>query len=397
MKQIITLLGLAVLLFSCANEADPAAEKSEFVRIYDNTRFNASYYPIDVTQTSDGGYLILGGRTLKANEFTSDFPGVYLMKVDEFGNFVSDIELDQELVSPIGPILEVNGKYFFFCMKELTAQLIEIDLSLAIKNTMAVGGPYPLAAGVDNGNFLLLNYDFVNKQSVISIIGSNGNTQKSKGFTIGPNNDVNEAINDHLLRTGKQIPFQVGRSGNGQYYFNGFYNYTLSMVFTDLNETAPSGVANGQQEKGGFSRLLSLEGNSYAAARFNFGDNYFLPLVTINPSAVSSVDMLGGNNFPELIDDAPVKIIKTIVSGKEVLIYASDTRSQQIALFFYSKTTGEFIGSHYLGFSNPFEVTNLVSTTDNGLMVCATTYVAGRFPRICLFKLSMKTLNESLN
>jgi len=97
------------------------------------------------------------------------------------------------------------------------------------------------------------------------------------------------------------------------------------------------------------------------------------------------------------VDDAPVRIIKTTISGKEVLIYASNTRSRQISLFFYNKTTGVFIGSHYLGFSNPFEVANLVSTTDGGLIVCGTTYVAGRFPRICLFKLSSETLSESLH
>ena len=384
-------------MFGCANDPDPVAEKSQFVRIYDNTRFNASYYPIDVHQTSDGGFLVLGVRKLRTEELSSDFPGVYIMKTDAFGNFVSENLLDNTLVAPIAPILEVSGKYYFFCMKNLQTQLLEVDASGTIVNTMSTGGTYPSAAAVDGSNLLLLNYDFVNKQSVISIVGTNGNAQKSKAFTIGPNNDVDEPIYQHFLRIGKQIPFQVGKSGSGKYYFNGFYNYTLSLVFTDLAATNPLGVSNGQQEKGGFSQVLPLEGDAFAAARFNFGDNYILPNVTINTSAVSSVDKLGGNNFPELVDDAPIRIVQATIAGRQVLIYASNTRSRQIALFFYDKITSAFIGSHYLGFSNPFEVTNLISTTDGGLAVCGTTYVAGRFPRICLFKLSQQTVSASLH
>ena len=52
------------------------------------------------------------------------------------------------------------------------------------------------------------------------------------------------------------------------------------------------------------------------------------------------------------------------------------------------------MGSHYLGFSNPFEVASLIRTEDEGLLVCGTTYLAGRFPRICLFKLSKENVES---
>ncbi|CAN5625127.1 hypothetical protein BH10BAC4_BH10BAC4_05010 [soil metagenome] len=393
MKRLLPIL-IAGLVLACANDPDPAADKAQFVRIYDNTRFNASYFPIDIRQTTDGGYLILGGRRLS----TSNFTGIYLMKVDEFGKFISDVEVPDAMVNPVGPLLESNGKFYFFCMTSvgLQTQLQEVDPSGAIANTINIGGTYPMAAGTDNSNFLLLSYDIANKKSQVSIIGSNGSVQKTKGFNIGAGDAVEEPIINHFLRTGKQLPFQVGKAGSGQYFFNGFYNYTLSLVFTDLNADNPLGVVQGQQDKGGFSQVLPLEGNAFAAARFNFGDNYILPNLSINSSGVSSITDLGGNNFPELVNDAPIRILKTTISSKEVLIFASNTRSRTIALFFYDKVSGAFVGSHYLGFSNPFEVTNLVATVDGGVSVCGTTYVAGRFPRICIFKLSKETLSGSL-
>jgi hypothetical protein len=386
------MLILVFLSGSCANEADPVADKSNFTRIYDNDKFNTSYFPIDMRQTPDGGYLILGGRRVE----DSNFSGVYITKVDERGSFVSEQEVDEVNVNPIGPLMELNGKYYFFCMTAvgLQTQLIEMDPSGVISQTIDVGGS--AAAAPDNSNFILLSYDNVSKQSVVSLVTPAGGISKSKGFSIGAGDAVEEPIINHFIRTGRQLPFQVGKTSTGQYYFNGFYNYTFSLVVTDLAGDDPSGVVQGQQEDGGFSQIQLIEGGKFAASRFNFGDNYFLPNVTIPTSGTSSVIDLGGNKLPELTSNAPVHILKASFAGKNNLIYASNTRSKQIALFIYDQANGEFLGSRYLGFSNPFEIANLITTADGGLAVCGTTYVAGRFPRICLFKIGKDEFSSSI-
>lgn len=388
------MLIAALFSGSCSNEGDPVADKSNFTRIYDNDKFNTSYYPIDMRQTPDGGYLILGGRRID----DSNFSGVYLTKVDELGAFVSEQEVDEVNVNPIGPLMELNGKYYFFCMTAvgLQTQLIEMDAFGVITQTIDVGGSYPAAAAQDNANFILLSYDNVAKQSVVSLVAPTGSISKSKGFSIGAGDAVEEPIINHFIRTGRQLPFQVGKTASGQYYFNGFYNYTFSLVVTDLASDDPSGVVQGQQEDGGFSQVQLIEGGKFAASRFNFGDNYFLPNVTIPTSGTSSVIDLGGNKLPELISNAPVKILKAAFNGKNNLVYASNTRSRQIALFIYDQVNDEFLGSRYLGFSNPFEIANLISTTDGGIAVCGTTYVAGRFPRICLFKIGKDEFSSSI-
>jgi hypothetical protein len=58
MKSYLHSFVIITLLVSCSNESDPVADKSNFTKIYDNNKFSASYYPIDLKQTPDGGYLI---------------------------------------------------------------------------------------------------------------------------------------------------------------------------------------------------------------------------------------------------------------------------------------------------------------------------------------------------
>jgi hypothetical protein len=393
--QLTTLSIIAALALCCSEKSDPAYDQDNFTSIFDNNQFSASNFPIDFKQTSDGGYLILGERKL----LNSNFRGIYLMKADKNGKFVAEANIDEQYVNPIGEFMLSGSDYYFFCMDALSlqSQLVKVDANAAnvIITPVSVGLTYPAAASADGANFLLLSYDHEDKLSVVSRINASGAVVGQPiGFDIGVGDAVEEPLINHFIRTGKRFPFQIGKLSGGLYFFNGFVNYTFSLVFTDLNANGTSGVVQGQQDDGGLSAIYPLGGNKFATARFNFGDNYFLPNVNLVMNAPSSSDDLGGNTLPELVSNAPVRIIKAQINQKSTLIYASDTRSRQIGLFFYDEPTGEFISSRYLGFSNPFEVASLIQTSDEGLAVCGTTYLAGRFPRICIIKLSKEELGH---
>jgi hypothetical protein len=157
-------------------------------------------------------------------------------------------------------------------------------------------------------------------------------------------------------------------------------------------------MVQGQQENGGMSAILPLGSNKYTTSIYNFGDNYFLPNINIPPGDISSSIELAEENglkIPELVPDAKVRIIKATVDEKNTVIFASTTISKQIGLFFYNENTGSFMSTRYLGFSNPFAIGNLLQTADGGLAVCGTTFLAGRFPRICIFKISKEELAKS--
>jgi hypothetical protein len=386
-----------VALLSCSEKSDPLFDERNFTSIFDNNQFSVSIFPIDVKQTPDGGYIVLGERRLQ----NSNFRGIYIMKADKYGKFINGVEIDEQYVNPVPDLLPSGNAFYFFCMDglNLQAQLARISLDVdsvgATITPVTSGVTYPAAAGLDDNNFLLLSYDHSDKLTVVSRISTSATAVgQPVGFDIGAGDDVEEPIINHFIRTGKRFPFQIGKISNGSYFFNGFQNYTFSLVFTNL--TAITGVVQGQQDDGGISAVYPLGGGKFAAARFNFGDNYFLPNVNLSTNSPSiSVD-LGGNTLPELIGNAPVKILRAQINNKSVLIFASDTKSKQIGLYFYDELTGEFISSRYLGFSNPFEVANVIQTADKGLLVCGTTYLAGRFPRVCLIKLSEAELTSQL-
>jgi hypothetical protein len=397
LTYFLICIGVTFLIQSCSEKSDPVFDEGNFTSIFDNNQFSVSVFPIDVKQTSDGGYIVLGERRLQ----NSNFRGIYLMKADKYGKFVNGVELDEQYVNPIPDLMPSGNALYFFCMDGLNLQSrlarVSTDTDTVGATVIPVTGEltYPSAAALDDNNFLLLSYDHSDKLTVVSQINTSGSIiGQSAGFDIGAGDDVEEPIINHFIRTGKRFPFQIGKVGNGSYFFNGFQNYTFSLIFTNM--TSITGVVQGQQDDGGMSAIYPLGGNKFAAARFNFGDNYFLPNINLSNNGLAiSVD-LGGNTLPELVGNAPVKILKAQISNKNVLVFASDTKSKQIGLYFYDELTGEFLSSRYLGFSNPFEVANVIQTADKGLLVCGTTYLAGRFPRICLIKLSGDELNGQL-
>jgi len=77
------------------------------------------------------------------------------------------------------------------------------------------------------------------------------------------------------------------------------------------------------------------------------------------------------------------------LNAREIILYEAITQ-QANALYGYNKTSGEFLGSKYIGFSNPFEIAGMTTTADGGLAVCGTTYVAGAFREFVLFKFSRR-------
>ncbi|NOS94467.1 MAG: hypothetical protein HOP30_21345, partial [Cyclobacteriaceae bacterium] len=200
MKNYILLIFLIALATSCAKDSDLTTDKANFTRVYDNDKFDASYNPIDIKETPDGGFLILGGRKLT----DSNFSGAYLMKVDELGMFVSELEVPSDKVAPIGPLLEVNSKFYFFAMTTvgLKTELHEVDATGAITKTIQVvgdgGGGYPAAAYNDNGRFLLLRYDNIRKESVVDVVNTAGVTSSFIGFSVGRGDGVEAPIIEHF-------------------------------------------------------------------------------------------------------------------------------------------------------------------------------------------------------
>lgn len=390
---------IVISLFNACDISDNEVEPSQsFLRIFDDNEFNASFIPIDVKQTADGGYIVLASTRIEDSNFT----GVYLLKADEAGNFVSEQRLTSDFLFPVGELMEVEGVFYFVAMRAISfeAVIFAVTDDAEISEPIGLGVTRPLQTGLDGTDILLLSYDNTNKNTVFSVYATNGGAigqLGSKAFSIGTGDGIDAPITNHFTRTGRQLPFRIGRMQGGPYFFNGFVNFTISLIFTDLVADDPIGVLQGQQDDGGLSSVQHLTGSTFAVSRFDEGDNYLLPNVDINTGGITSSVDLGGNPFPELVDEAPVVIKQMEVNGQTVLIYGSHTKGGQIILLAYSPDTGALLGTKYLGFSNPYEISGFSPTEDGGLVVAGNTSVAGRFDRICLFKLSEKEMIDFVN
>jgi hypothetical protein len=406
-SPLLSLLALSISLitFSCVEEATTASEEKKFIRIYDHTEFNAAFHAVDIKQTPDGGYIVLAQRSFESEAGQASNQGIYLLKADKTGRFVKDLTIDNQYINALPSLTEINGSYYFVCTSTdefYTTQIGVVDPELIGVDFSTVQLLYPAAAatiGNATKDFVILSYDPEEKESVVSIVSKEGAIKQSEGYSIGVGNDlVDEKIIAHFSGTGEKFPFQVGEVTTGTYFFNGFYNFSLSLAFVNLAADAdPLGVIVAEYDDVGFNNVVPLGGGFFATSQFNLDDNYVLPRTQLPTSGEANPIIFdGAYKLPEFANNIGVKILRTQLGGKNMLIYGSDTKSKQIGLMFYDEATAKLTGNRYLGFTNPFELGNMVKTLDGGLAVCGTTYIAGRFPRLSIIKLSKSEVEKEV-
>ncbi len=385
-RQLIGILAFfSIAVMSCSEE-EPSLTDS-FFKIYDDSNFDLNYDPIDVIAINDG-YIVLTGT----EQNDSDFDGVQLIRIDEEGNFVrSEENAFNAYEAPIGDMYfnSTDSSIYFFVKNNATtdAVLIETNPSLALENATLLGGlNYPLSASsTSTGSLLLQSYDPVNLQTEISEISLTGGFLGGNQYSIGPGDDVQEDIINHFLEANvNPFPFFCGEASPGNYYFNGFYNFSFSLVFTDFAAN-PTSVVSGQGTNAGVRAVMPLNGGSFAVAGFQFDDNYQL---ASNPLTAGNVGDLYPGNMAEIRPYTNSRIFNYTTSGTSYSVFASETKGNQIVLHFYNQSSGEIDGVHYIGFLNRFNLASVKITDDESILVLGTTFVAGRFERIFLNKIS---------
>lgn len=386
---ILTPLGLSILLCSCSENIDLTT--SSFIRIYDHSNGELGFHPIDISETSDG-YFILAGRALDQ----TNFEGIQLITTDQSGNFSNVDELPENLVLPTGELFLSDSVFHFFAMDRTTlrVELISIQPNLGNRQTTRLTNLfYPLSASRNAaGNFLLVSYDPIDLLTVLSEISPDGSILNSVGYTIGVGEDVEQRIIEHFLERQSRLPFFCGEAAPGQYFFNGFYNFSLSTVFTDFSNT-PTGVIQGQSDNGGLQAIDWISGNLFSVIGYQFNETYLLPVTQLLPGSTSASVDLFSNRQAELRDRTP-GIITTY--GDEHVILAAETESREVVLYFYNLNSESLTGTEIIGFANPFTLSQVRVDTDNNLLILGTTYVAGRFERIFLQKIVASDLGRNL-
>lgn len=379
------LLFVSFVVFSCKDDEPQIKPEENFLKIYNDESFQNTFIPIDIVQSADSSFFILGSY---------DYIKTYVLKVDKLGNFMWDFKLDENMVNPIPGLFEINNTYYFFCMDEisLATYLVEVSDSSSAPSIVNTYGNiiYPLhASRVSENELLLLSYDRDAIASRLTKLDENFATTFSttEGFAVLE--DAEPDIIGHVFRTGERLPFFTGASQGG-YFFNGFSNFSFSLHFTNQGGNM-TGVINGFRDEGIITAALNISGNSYAVARNSHTQNFILPQTSLSENGTSINSDLGGNDHPEIAIKSFVKAEKIDVIGQETIVVGATTKSGQVILYFYG-TDGALKGSKRMGFNNPYELVKFVQTSDGGLAVLGNTYVAGRFSRICLFRIPKQEL-----
>jgi hypothetical protein len=390
-SQLFLISIISIFAFSCNNE-EVAPEQHSFLKIYDDDNYNASYNPVGLQLNADN-YYILSERSLSS----SDFAGINLVTIDSIGDFIREQRLEETFVAPTKSLLKVGTSLYFFCMdrNSLRPYLVVIsatgELTTIALNTTA---SYPLAANVtSNNNLLLLSYDPDGLNSNLTEVSTEGQVLQQVSYSIGPGSDVQVAIVNHFTKRSARIPFFCGQAPGNRYYFNGFYNYTLSMVFTNFGDD-PTGVLQGQGVDAGLKAAYANASTDFAIVGYQFSDHFMNAKTALPLNAINSSVNLFDRNIPEIAEKAICRIIPYNGVNREMIIIASETEGRQVVLYFYNANAGQLEATYYLGALNPFTLSSIVALDDGGIAIAGTSFLAGRFERIYLQKISKDQILE---
>ena len=385
---------LAGCMTSCdikKSDTDPSAE---YAKIYDHPDMNLEFFPVDLKQTPDGGFLILSVYT---DTTLSTFPLIHIMKTGKAGEKLWETWVDRMYCSAVPSLIPSGSNYIFVCMDAVNQETRLLLVNPGSGDVSEFGAStlqYPLYSMLDTqGDIILLNFDRQRRISILTRFNSAIAVEWSIEF--GIIDDVQHLIETHLAKTGKQFPFFIGQVGSTtitHYFVNCFYNYTMTMLFAAATGGNHTGTLYTYQDDAAVSAAVSIDGNHFALSRYYSGDNFVNPAVDLDPGSIQSVTDFDDFALPELAPDAPVRCLHATINGKDVVIYASQTRTNQLALYFYSAADGTLQSVKFFNEKYPVTLAGLELTEEGGLALLTQTYVIGRFPRVNLIKLSPEDL-----
>lgn len=391
-RKFLYILSLPLVIFSCNDEG--IEDTVSYSRILEDGSYNNGFQPVAIKETGDGGAIIISA----VNDDPESYPRVTVIKIDNEGLWESETPLPAGYVSPANGLVEIDSVFYFFCMDENSyrAYLVSIDQEGVASDPIPAGGApsFPLATGIVNDNIALLSYDAQDKRTVVSLHATAGNQVGSIAYTIGEGSDADPLILAHFAQRKSRLPFAIGETADGTAYFNGLYNFSLALVFTNLGQN-PSGVVQGQGDEGGISALLPLSNGSFALSGFQYESNFIRPEATVNTTGVSSSINFLDRDIPEIKSNSSVKIIEYTLNENNYTVFAVETESRQIGLYFYEGQN--LVATEYVGYLNGFNLGDITITDDNSILILASTYTAGRFERLFVRKIAEERIDEIIN
>lgn len=375
-----------IALVACKNDYKP---EESYIKVYDHSDMNRTFFPISIKGTSDNGYMILSAYNNS---------GIHVLKTNETGDILWEYDLPSQYNNAVPNLIERNGDLFFVCMDAvgLFAYVMQIDQVAQDASVFEVFPDllYPLYVADNESSVFIQNYERETFETGVYKLSADLN-QILDSVRLDIFIDVEGEVTEHVNYTGKRFPFFVSVTPEEDHIvFNGFNNYSFSTVFLDANLDF-SGVYSGAAFDGGMSAILPLGADKFSLTRFSFSDVYMNPGAMLSPTAVDISEGIPSEWKSELDAESPILIKNITIKSVEYVAFLATTKSNQLVLMLYESGSEELAGSRYLGESVPLKACDFSITEDGGLMMLTQATVMSSFNRIATIKLSKEEL-ESL-
>jgi hypothetical protein len=384
----IALLAILLLLSqACEIKQKEVLPEDGFVKIYNHPDEELALFPESVVELSQGDYLFISA--VKDENADIEYPYTSLVRTSSSGEVVWTMEYDW--LAPTSKLILSNGAVGFVAMnQQFEAYAILVDPSTGSETGQhALDMTMPLYSFSDEqGNLVVLGYDFVTRSSWISRYSSSFQLERSTMLAV--NTDLEYLVQRHLNKTGQDYPFFIGSysnsSGSG-YYVNCFYNYTLRTVFLDGSSLSATGDIYSFQIEEGISSLIQKSGNLFGITSYYEGNNYMMSGAEIDVLSSGNIKDLAAEPLYELTYKAAVMAGPLNSSEEDYALFVSQTNDNSVVIYQYSLESDSLINTLTREFDERVEVRDLIQTADHGVAILAGIYILGKYQRPLLIKM----------
>lgn len=366
---------------------------------------------IDMQQTGDGGYIILGER----NESSP-----YLMKLSKEG--VREWAVwDEAYGKPVRSLLIAEDGYVFFAQEDTVISLVKVSANVGdngAQNFQLVGKvEYPDAPTADIDSacvpfgraFPTALYSIYNPNTRAFLLTGDETFDQVTWLAEVPLDKPEDAIfgcNPYKLEEISQN-LQGDPETARNKLFGGYYPWTndCCYYFTTFSNDPDNGIDN--------NVFLQFLKDDLTSLDLGFPAEFVTDIQGVdNPGSTEPRYNLatGSETFSTVLYDFSItssgENINTQLemdgsSRNQLLkiddlryVFAGKSHNNQLVLLAYNGP--KLLNKTFLGSGNPYEVAELINTSDGGVAIAANTFVGSRFPRIAFFKLSKEQVDELL-
>lgn len=385
--NLLPILLIVLSMSSCDLNQSDISPADEFVKIYNHPDENLRFFPQSVIEMPGQGFIILSG--ISSDSIDNEFPTSFLIGTNNKGEI--NWKSENNNLAPEGKLIREGSVLSYIAMdNQLNGVKVEIDpASGQLLNQTILDLKMPLfTLKSSSGNILVLSHDFINLASKLSLYSKDFTLLRSESLNI--NTDLQNNIQKHLNKSGKQYPFFIGEFDgemeNG-FFVNCFSNYSLRVNF--LNEAGalyPGNIYSFQTEAA-ISSFSHKTGNQYALTRYYSGNNYLIPDIEVEKNVSQNFNSIEGTSLFELTTDAAVVSMKMRKGETESILFASQTNSNSLIIYQYAVDSTKQISVYQRDFNDKIEVCDMIQSEDESIIVLGKIFILGKFPRPFLTKI----------